>query len=121
MGEGVAGSPGHRMQNVQTAASDTEVGCAGNCWFSHVWWEWGAGTGVHRYQALADSLRLVVVHEPNSSNSGRIFQVLHIRCPVLNLSGHVLALPFSVFHLEQQREPWVPESVDITASMAGDT
>ena len=40
---------------------------------------------------------------------------------VLNLSGHVLALPFSVFHLEQQREPWVPGSVDITASMAGDT
>ena len=117
----MAGSPGHRMQNVQTAASDTEVGCAGNCWFCHIWWEWGAGTGVHRYQALADSLRLVVVHEPNSSNSGRIFQVLHIRCPVLNLSGHVLALPFSVFHLEQQREPWVPESVDITASMAGDT
>lgn len=53
----MAGSPGHRMQNVQTAASDTEVGCAGNCWFCHIWWEWGAGTGVHRYQALTDSLR----------------------------------------------------------------
>lgn len=29
----MAGSPGHRMQNVQTAAGDTEVGCAGTIGF----------------------------------------------------------------------------------------
>ena len=75
----MAGSPGHRMQNVQTAAGDTEVGCAGNCWFCHIWWAWGAGAGVHRYQALTDSMRLVVVHKPHSSNFGRIFQFEHIR------------------------------------------
>lgn len=27
---------------------------AGLC---YIWWEWGAGIGVHRYQALNDSLR----------------------------------------------------------------
>lgn len=62
------------MQNVQTAAGDTEWDVQGTVGFVISSGNGVLGQGCTGYQALTDCLRLVVVHEPNSSNFGRIFR-----------------------------------------------